>query len=95
MSNDFIFIWRILMIIPMNFVIGAAAGAVTTYVLKDDSAKQWAKDAGSKIKSGASSLTGIFKKKPKEEVTEDVKSGEVIEGEVKDVTDKATDKATA
>ncbi len=78
------------MIIPLNFLTGAATGAITTYVLKDGSAKQWAKNTGNKIKSGASSLTGIFKKKPEENVvktTEDSASkGEVIEGKAKDVT---------
>ena len=78
------------MIIPLNFVIGAATGAVTTYVLKDDSARQWAKDTGNKIKSSASSVAGVFKKKPKEDViktTEDSASeGDVIEGKAKDVT---------
>ncbi len=80
--------------IPLNFVIGAAAGAVTTYVLKDNSAKEWAKNTGNKIKSSASSVTSsvtsIFKKKSKEDVaktTEDATTeGEVIEGKAKDVT---------
>jgi len=83
------------MVIPMNFVIGAAVGAITTYVLKDDTAKQWVKDTGSKVKSGASSLTGVFKKKATEDVVkttaEDATSGgKVVEGKAKDVTDKAT-----
>lgn len=69
------------MIIPINFVVGAAAGAVTTYVLKDDSTKQWLKNTGSKV-------TGVFKRKPKEDVTEEAVSGDVIDGKSKDVTDK-------
>lgn len=77
--------------IPITFVAGAAAGAVTTYILKDDTAKQWSKDTGSKIKnsikSGASSVVGIFKKKPKEDVVE-TKEGDVIDATAKDVTDK-------
>jgi len=82
------------MIIPLNFVIGAAAGAVTTYVVKDDSAKQWIKNAGSKIKSGASSVTGMFRKKSKEDVVvktaaeDSTSEKDVIEGKAKDVTTK-------
>ncbi len=75
------------MIIPLNFVVGAAAGAVTTYVLKDSSAKKWIKDTGSKV---GNKVTGVFKKKSKEDSVEDVVTGEVIEGKAKDVTDKAT-----
>jgi hypothetical protein len=81
------------MIIPMNFVIGAAAGAVTTYVLKDDTAKKWVKDAGSKIKSGAGSVTGVFKKKEnivKTTTADATSGGDVVEGKAKDVTDKTT-----
>lgn len=73
--------------IPLNFVIGAVAGAVTTYVLKDNSAKQWVKDTGSKV---SNKVTDLFKKKSKEDGVDDVITGDVIEGEAKNVTEKST-----
>ncbi len=78
------------MIIPINFVIGAAVGAVTTYVLKDESAKQWVKDTGNKLKDGTGSFMASFKKQPEEGSESIAESGEVIEGRAEEVTDKAS-----
>ncbi|MGB5598222.1 hypothetical protein J9253_15895 [Thiothrix litoralis] len=48
---------------PLNFVVGAAVGAVTTYVYKDDNAKQWLNETSEKLKNGVSSFMASFQKK--------------------------------
>lgn len=53
---------------PLNLVVGAAVGAAVTYVYKDEPAKQWLRESGSKLKEGASSFVTSFKKKPAAQV---------------------------
>ena len=59
------------MAFPINFAVGAAIGAVTTYVYKDESAKQKvisaSQSAKKGISSGATRVKGLFKKSPKAE----------------------------
>ncbi|CAA6807703.1 MAG: Unknown protein [uncultured Thiotrichaceae bacterium] len=64
--------------IPMNFVVGAAVGAATTYVFKDDSAKQWLSETGGKLKEGSSSFIASFKKKPEEQAEDVVETVEAV-----------------
>ncbi len=42
------------MIFPLNFVVGAAVGAATTYVYKDEAARQWVNEKSSKLKGSLS-----------------------------------------
>jgi gas vesicle protein len=51
------------MIVPLNFVVGAAVGAVATYVSKDEASKQWLSETGRKLKDGAGSFMASFKNK--------------------------------
>jgi len=61
------------------FILGAAVGAVVTYVVKDDSSMQMVKDTGGKITSSVGAVTGkvtgMFKKSKDEieEVADDAK----------------------
>ena len=58
--------------IPFNFVVGAAVGVASTYVYKDEKAKQWLTDTTTKIKQGVSSFVATVTKKadaPAAEVT--------------------------
>ena len=61
------------------FIVGAAVGAVVTYVVKDDSSMQMVKDTGGKITSSVGAVTGkvtgMFKKSKDEieEVADDAK----------------------
>lgn len=69
------------MAFPIPFVAGAVIGAVSTYVYKDEAAKQWFSDTSSKLKNSTKSL---FKKKT--EATDSVaQNGEVIEGSAEEV----------
>lgn len=81
------------MVIPLNFVAGAVIGAVTTYVYKDDSSKEWLRETGNKLKEGTSSFMSSFKKKA------DDTSESVIEVEEKDVVEvsatESNEKASA
>lgn len=83
------------MIIPANFVAGALVGAVSTYVVKDDTAKTWLKNTGNKLKKGGSSVISPFKKKKADDDNEAAKKGEVIDGVAEEVAAKEADKATA
>jgi len=64
---------------PANFVIGAAVGAATTYVFKDEPAKKKLIETGKKLKEGTSSFIASFRKKPEIEVDDAV---EVVTEEV-------------
>ena len=71
---------------PANFVIGAAVGAATTYVFKDEPAKQKLIASGRKLKEGASSFMASFRKKPEieaddvvEVVTEEVPAETIVD----------------
>ncbi|CAA6828320.1 MAG: Unknown protein [uncultured Thiotrichaceae bacterium] len=78
------------MVIPMNFVVGAVIGAVSTYVYKDDTAKEWIKETGGKIKDGSSSFMTSFKKKAVEEPSESIaEKGETIDSTAEVVSEKA------
>lgn len=55
---------------PINFVAGAAIGAVATYVMKDEVAKNWVADTSKKLKDQASSAVASMKKKPVEQKAE-------------------------
>lgn len=52
------------MLLTLKFLSGAALGAVTTYVYKDESSKQWLGERSKKLKDKAGSLLTVFKKKP-------------------------------
>ncbi len=82
------------MIVPANFVVGAVVGAVSTYVFKDEPAKEWFKDTGSKIKESSSSFIGSFKKKAEDDAEATDKKGEIIDGVAEEVVEEtaATDK---
>ncbi|EIJ36786.1 YtxH domain-containing protein [Thiothrix nivea] len=73
---------------PLNFVVGAAVGAATTYVYKDEPAKQWLSETGNKLKEGANSFMASFKKKS-EDTTE--VAGKVVESTAEEVIEKAED----
>lgn len=51
------------MAFPINFVAGAAIGAVTTYVLKDDSAKDWVTGTSKKLKDQTGSYIAKMQEK--------------------------------
>ncbi|PWQ97161.1 hypothetical protein [Leucothrix arctica] len=55
------------MILTSSFVIGSAVGALSTYIYKDDEAKEKVSGTALKLKSG---ILGLFKKK--EEVSEEL-----------------------
>ncbi len=61
------------------FIVGAAVGAVVTYVVKDDSSMQLVKDTGGKVTGSVGAvtgkITGMFKKSKDEieEVADDAK----------------------
>lgn len=73
---------------PMNFVVGAAVGAAATYVFKDESAKQWLSETGTKLKEGTSSFMASFKKNS-EEQTEN--AAEKVEAAAETVTESTTE----
>lgn len=58
----------------LNFIVGAAVGAVATYVFKDEQAKQWLDDTSKKLQEGAASFMDSFKKKPEETAAEAVQT---------------------
>lgn len=51
---------------PVNLVIGGVIGSVTTYVYKDEKAKEWVLKTGNTLKEGALSFVAAFRKKPEE-----------------------------
>ncbi|NKB77854.1 MAG: hypothetical protein GKR96_12685 [Gammaproteobacteria bacterium] len=71
------------MIPPVHLALGAAIGAVGTYVYKDDSAREKLTATGGKVKEGVSSgigyVTGLFKKAP--EVEAEVEAQAEIQAE--------------
>ena len=83
------------MIIPANFVVGALVGAVSTYVFKDEPAKEWLKDTRGKIKEGGSSFIASFKKKEDDSAAEIIEKGEVIEGVAEEIVEKKAEETTA
>lgn len=74
------------MIFPLNFVVGAAVGAATTYVYKDEAARQWVNEKGSKLKGSLS----FSKKKAIDEASPApaTQTDAVIEGDVVPVAEK-------
>ncbi|QLQ31895.1 MAG: hypothetical protein HZT40_10185 [Candidatus Thiothrix singaporensis] len=54
---------------PLNFLVGAAIGAASTYVYKDEPAKNWVTDTSKKLKDAASSFMESMKTKPEVEET--------------------------
>lgn len=54
---------------PLNFLVGAAIGAASTYVYKDEPAKNWVTDTSKKLKDAASSFMDSMKTKPAAEET--------------------------
>ena len=71
---------------PANFVIGAAVGAATTYIFKDEPAKQKLIETGKNLKEGTRSFIASFRKKPETEsgdmvevVTEEVPAETVVD----------------
>lgn len=79
------------MVIPVNFIVGAAVGAVSTYVYKDEAAREWISDTTSKVKEKSSSFIASFKKK-KDDADTDAQNVEIAEKESaeKQKDDKAT-----
>lgn len=63
--------------LPIGILAGAAIGAATTYVYKDESARQWLSDtagqAADSVKSGAQSVMSMFN--TTEEAVETVAEG--------------------
>ncbi len=83
------------MIIPANFVVGALVGAVSTYVFKDEPAKEWLKDTRGKIKEGGRSFIESFKKKEDDSVAKETEKGEIIEGVAEEIVEKKAEETTA
>jgi gas vesicle protein len=74
----------------MKFIMGAAIGAVTTYIYKDEKAKQWLDETNKKLKEKAGSFKASFSKKPADEAAASATpAGEVIEGTVETTTTTA------
>ncbi|MBO0615235.1 hypothetical protein [Thiothrix fructosivorans] len=74
---------------PVAFVVGAAVGATSTYVYKDEPAKQWVQDTSKKLKEAAVSFMDSMKKKPEEPAEASVEAAataQTVEGTV--VVDK-------
>lgn len=71
------------MLIPMNFVVGAIAGAAVAYVYKDEPTKKALGSTGAKLK-------GLFTKK-----TETVEEVKTADAESTDVADKKVNEAEA
>lgn len=74
------------MIIPVNFIVGAVVGAVSTYLYKDEASKKWFRKTGSKVKNSVCSVVSSATSKNGEKVTE---SSEQAEEEV--VANKSTE----
>jgi uncharacterized membrane protein len=83
------------MIFPANFVAGALIGAVSTYVLKDESARTWIKDTGDKIKERGSSFITSFKKKPEESTEASTEKENVIENTVEKSVEQQAEQTIA
>ncbi len=70
------------MIIPVNFVVGAVVGAVSTYVYKDEACKKWFRDTGTKLKNRVYAFTA-FPVEPEEKVAESAtQTGETVAEEI-------------
>lgn len=54
------------MAFPINFVAGAAIGAVAAYVVKDEMARNWVVDTSKKLKDQTGNFIDSMKKKPAE-----------------------------
>lgn len=67
------------MVIPLNFVAGAVVGAVSTYIYKDDSAKEWLRETGGKLKEGRNSFMASFKKKDNDDSAETISDADKVE----------------
>ncbi len=65
------------MVFPVNFVVGAVVGAVSTYLYKDEASKKWFRDTGSKLKNRVCSVAAS-PVKPEGKVTESVAQAEVV-----------------
>lgn len=79
---------------PLPFVVGAAIGATSTYVYKDEPAKQWVQDTSKKLKEAAVSFMDSMKKKPEEPAEASVEAAtaaQTVEGTV--VADKTEETA--
>ncbi|WMP19455.1 hypothetical protein [Thiothrix lacustris] len=72
-----------MMILPLKFITGAAIGAVSTYVYKDEKAKQWLTESSKQLKEKTASLIDSLKKKPVDDAVEPAKqAATVAEGTV-------------
>ena len=69
------------MILPVNFLVGLAVGAATTYMYKDEKARHWVGSSTSKLKSGTGSVLGMFRKKNAEPETPQ-QAAEPVDGTV-------------
>lgn len=74
------------MILTSSFVIGSAIGALSTYIYKDDEAKEKVSGTALKIKSG---ISGLFKKKEEatEELVETTEATEIAKEAASEVTE--------
>ena len=63
------------MLLPLKFVMGAVVGACSTYLYKDESARTWVQDTGSKLKSG---VTGLFSRKKTVDSSDEVVQQESV-----------------
>lgn len=75
--------------LPVGILAGAAIGAATTYVYKDETSRQWLGEMSAKVKDGTQSLMSKFKKEDEDVVQEavDATAAEIdeVEAEVAEV----------
>lgn len=79
------------MVFPLNFVVGAAVGAIATYVYKDEEAKNWVVDYTTKAREKVSSFVKPKEKEAQEEVepvTGEVVTAEAVVVDAEEVTEK-------
>lgn len=69
------------MAFPINFVAGAAIGAVAAYVAKDEIARNWVVDTSKKLKDQTGSLISSMKKKPEGEEADNAAAANTAEPE--------------
>lgn len=82
---------------PVTFVVGAAVGAATTYVYKDEPAQQKLIVTGKKLKEGVSSFIESFRDKPEEAQAAPEELTEVVAEEIpaETIVEEAEDKVEA
>lgn len=77
--------------LPIGILAGAAIGAATTYIYKDESSRQWLGEMSTKVKEGTQSLMDKFKKEEEVAQAQEAFDVEADEAAVAEAVDTEED----